>query len=392
MKKGFLLKVSLLSVSLLVASAPAINANIPTMAKAFEDVPLSMVEMLSTIPSMFLMISVLTSSFIARRFGYKQTILLGLIIVSICGILPVFISNFYIVLASRAMFGFGIGLFNSLLVSMISYFYDGDEKSSLFGIQSACEGLGGMAITFTAGQLLKINWQAPFYAYLIAIPVVFFFVTFVPKVSTEKMLEKTGMSKQKERGPTKGIFTSMIGYIALIFVVAILYMTMGIKVASLMTSAGYASASDASTVIMLLSLGSMIAGFTFGKIIKVLKEYTLPIAFIILASAMCLIGLSNTTTMTVIAGFLVGFGFRMVLPYLINKINTSNIPNTSLATSLLLVGYNLGVFITPYGSMILQSFVGDNNLRGLFYVDAIGFIILAIGALVFTFYTRKKVA
>ena len=51
-----MLKIALLSVSLLVASAPAINANIPAMAKAFPNVPLSTVELLTTISSMFLMI------------------------------------------------------------------------------------------------------------------------------------------------------------------------------------------------------------------------------------------------------------------------------------------------------------------------------------------------
>lgn len=67
MKKGKLLKISLLSASLLVASAPAINANIPAMAAAFSDIPLPMIEMLTTISSMFLMVSVLTSSFIAKK-------------------------------------------------------------------------------------------------------------------------------------------------------------------------------------------------------------------------------------------------------------------------------------------------------------------------------------
>ena len=62
------------------------------------------------------------------------------------------------------MLGFGVGLFNSLLVSMINYFYDAKERSSMYGLQSAFEGAGGIAITFIAGQLLKINWQAPFIA------------------------------------------------------------------------------------------------------------------------------------------------------------------------------------------------------------------------------------
>ena len=64
-----ILRFALLSASLLVGSAAAINANIPAMAQHFDQVPLSMVEMLTTVPSLFLMISVLTSSLIAKRVG-----------------------------------------------------------------------------------------------------------------------------------------------------------------------------------------------------------------------------------------------------------------------------------------------------------------------------------
>lgn len=75
MKKK-LLKVSILSASLLVASGPAINANIPQIAAAFPDIPLATIELLSTIPSLFLMLSVLMSSFIANKLRIKRTIMI----------------------------------------------------------------------------------------------------------------------------------------------------------------------------------------------------------------------------------------------------------------------------------------------------------------------------
>lgn len=389
MKKGFILKISLLSASLIVASAPAINANIPSMAKAFSNIPLSMVEMLTTISSLFLMISVLISGAIAKRLGYKQTVVLGLLIVIVAGTIPAFIDNFYIVLISRAALGFGIGLFNSLLVSLIDYFYEGEEKTSLFGFQSACEGIGGMLITFIAGQLLRLNWQAPFYAYFIAVPVVILFAKFVPKVETKDILEKHHINN-KQTDINKDSFLPVVGYVGFIFVVAILYMTMGIKVSSLIASESIGSASDGSTVIMLLSFGSMLGGFAFGKLFKFLKEYIFIIGLILLSFAMVLIGMSTHIIFTILGGFIVGFGFRMIMPYLINKINTSNLKNKNLATSLLLVGFNLGSFLSPYGSLILQKLTWIDNLRGLFYVDALCFLILAILSLFIVLILKKK--
>lgn len=372
-----ILKIALLSVSMLVAVAPASNANIPAMKEAFPQIPLSMVEMITTIPSLFLMISVLTSGFIAKKMGYKQTIMLGLGIVAISGIIPVFIGNFYLVLFSRAALGFGIGLFNSLLIGLISYFFDGNERTTLIGYHEALGGLGGMLITYIAGQLMHVNWQAPFISYAIAIPVFFIFWKVIPKVKTEDILHKNTKQVVVNDGK-EGNFSIVFVFMILIVIGATLNMTMGIKVSSLIFEQGYGSASDASTVIMLLSLGVMISGFLFGKMYKLFKNYIMSVGFTITALAMFIIGISNTSWMTVLGGFLVGFGFRVMMPCLTNIVNSSHLKNPTLATSLLLVAYNLGSAFAPYGSMIILKFSWTSDLRGIFYVDGIGFICLAV--------------
>lgn len=372
-----ILKITLLSVSMLVAIAPAINANIPVMAEAFADIPLSLVEMITTIPSLFLMISVLTSSFIAKRMGYKQTILFGLIIVAISGIVPVFIGNFYIVLISRAFLGFGIGLFNSLLIGLISYFFDGEERTTLIGYHEALGGLGGMLITFIAGKLISVSWQAPFIAYVIAFPVILLFWKFIPKVKTAEIINKSVVKNiNKDEKKQKGYF--VFAFMIMIIIGAVLNMTMGIKVSSLIVEQGYGQASDGSLVIMLLSFGSMISGFLFGKMYKLLKDFILPAGFIVVALAMFIIGISNSSLFTVLGGFLVGFGFRVMMPYLTNIVNNANLKNPALATSLLIVAYNFGSAFAPYGSILIQKLAWTGDLRGVFYVDGLGFVTLAI--------------
>lgn len=391
MKKEQVLKYSLLSASLLVGSAPAINANIPAMASAFDTIPLAMIEMLTTVPSLFLMISVLISSFIAKKIGYKQTASLGLLIVAVSGILPVFVSNFYLILISRAMLGFGIGLFNSLTVALVNSFYQGKDRAKMYGLQSAFEGAGGIFITFIAGQLLKIGWQAPFLAYAIAIPVCIVFIKFIPKVATANDISVDKNVIVKENGFKKDNIM-LISFIALLFVAASLYMTMGIKVSTLITTAGYGNASDASLVIILLSLGAITAGTLFSKIIKIFKQLTPIIGLLILALAMFLIGISNSMIITFAGGFLTGFGFKIFMPYLINRINNSQIKNTPLATSLLLVGFNLGAFISPYSSIFMQNIALSDSLNSLFMVLSGGFICLAVIMLVLNnIFTNKEV-
>jgi MFS family permease len=375
------LKYSLLSASLLVGSAAAINANIPAMAEHFNTIPLSTVEMITTIPSLFLMISILTSSMIAKKIGFKRTIVIGIGIVMIAGLIPLVIDNFTVILISRGALGFGVGLFNSLLVSMINHFYTGESLSNMYGLQSAFESAGGIFIMFIAGQLLRINWQIPFLAYLIAIPVFLIYLRNVPTVSTEEIMNNR-TTKQSDNDTNDGSFLPVIGYVLLIFMAAILYMIMGIKVASLVTSQGYGSASDASLVLILLSLGGIVAGVFFGRLIKFLKGYITSIGLLILALAMVLLAFSNHIIITLIGGFFAGFGFKLFMPSIINKVNTSKIRNKSLATSLLLVGFNLGAFVSPYGSVLIQNMINSDSLISLFRTNAIIFILLAILALV----------
>lgn len=379
MKKN-LIKISLLSVSMLVATAPAINANIPAMKEAFSSVPLALVEMITTIPSLFLMISVLTSSLIAKKIGYKQTILLGLIIVSLSGILPAFVNNFYLVLLSRACLGFGIGLFNSLLITLISYFYDGQERTNLIGYHEAIGGLGGMMITYIAGRLMHINWQMPFLSYSIAIPVFFLFLKNIPNVPTDQII-KPSININKNTNANQN-YSTVILFMILIVIGATLNMTMGIKVSSLIVEEGLGQTSDASNVILFLSFGAMISGFLFGKVYNKIHNFILPVGFSIVALAMFIIGYANSLQLIILAGFLVGFGFRVMMPCLTNIINNSNLQNKALSTSLLLVAYNLGSAFAPYGSLIIQKLSWTNNLRGIFYIDCIGFLFLALITLI----------
>lgn len=185
-KNKTMLKLSILLVSVITASAPAINANIPVLAQAFPQVPLTQVELLTTIPSFFLMLALLISNWVARHIGIKQTVLLGVVLTTIAGLSPLAINNFWLLMASRAAFGFGVGLFNSLLVVIISHFFEGQERSQTIGFQSTFEGLGGVLVTFIAGQLVQINWHMSFWAYIITVPALILFAIFVPKMAPEK--------------------------------------------------------------------------------------------------------------------------------------------------------------------------------------------------------------
>ncbi|MEI5993109.1 MFS transporter [Candidatus Enterococcus mansonii] len=388
-------KISILSVSLVVVSGGAIGANIPAMAETFPNVPLSLVEMLTTIPALFIIPAVLISTKIAKYLGYKTTVLLGLSIVLISGIVPAVSTNFILILISRACFGFGVGLFNSLLVSLIRYFYQGNERATTIGFQSAFEGIGGMSLTFVVGQLLKISWQTSFWVYLFVLPIILFVVLFVPSVSEkdiqlvhgERMTKGTPKENKQKEGSMSWLAFS--GYIVLLIIVVCMYMSITVKGTLLMTTLGYGNATDGSNIMALIGVGAMTAGFSFGYVFKITQRWTMPLVFLVMSGAMVLIGISTSVFLTGVGAVACGFSFRLFIPYLFSQINNGASSQASFRTSLLLVGFNIGSAFSPYGIALIDSVSVFDTVRGTFFSEAIILLFLSLLTTVITLRQKK---
>ncbi|MGX7244680.1 MFS transporter [Enterococcus quebecensis] len=396
MNQQVMKKISILTVSLVVVSGGAIGANIPAMIKTFPNVPLSLVEMLTTIPALFIIPAVLVSTKIAKYLGYNRTILIGLGMVLVSGIIPAVTTNFVVIFISRACFGFGVGLFNSLLVSLISYFYQGSERAATIGFQSAFEGIGGMTLTFMVGQLLKISWQTSFWVYLFVLPIIILFMLFVPNVSEEdirqaQMTKETKLQTEKSDGKQESMnLFAFSGYIMLLIIVVCIYMTITVKGTLLMNTLGYGNATDGSNIMALIGVGAMLAGFSFGHVYRWTKKWTMPVVFVVMSGAMALIGFSNSVLVTGIGAMLCGFSFRTFIPYLFNQINNGSTHKGAFRTSLLLVGFNIGSAFSPYGIALIDSLSVFDTVRGTFFSEALILAALAVITVMILYAQNKR--
>lgn len=94
MNKKMILKIAILSCCLVTASQNAIAGNIPAIADSFKNVALSTIELMTTIPSLFVMLAILLNGFLAKRMNHKTSLLIGLLICGIGGIIPYFIKKY----------------------------------------------------------------------------------------------------------------------------------------------------------------------------------------------------------------------------------------------------------------------------------------------------------
>ncbi|PQF05378.1 MFS transporter [Enterococcus faecium] len=373
-----MMKFSLLSVSLILTSAGAVTSAIPSMSATYATRSLSAVELLTTAPSFMVTIFVLFSSFIARRIGQKQTVIIGLVIASICGVLSLFSQSYSIVLASRAGSGIGFGLINSLAVSMIAAFYHGDERASMIGFQSAFQGFGAALMTFVAGQLVQFGWQYTFLVYAISLPILILFVLFVPRPeTTEIQVQGTASARQVIKTNPKMISISYGIFLLLIIVV---YNAVSIKLATVLTTYSLGDETNAANILTIMQLASMAAGVCFGWLQAKAHRYMLTLSLLLMGIGFVLIASAMNLYVIGFGAILTGISFSLFIPYLFNQVSIQAPKHTeSFNTSILLVGANLGTFIAPYGLLFL-SFVSLGSKTLAVFVN--GSTLLLISALV----------
>lgn len=244
-------KISLLSISLLLMLAPVIAPAIPLMGEAFTGQSKSSVELLLTVPNFGIIAALFMSPLAIKGIGKKATILLGMSLALISGVVPIFFSNYYLILLLRFMFGFGIGLFNSLAVSLLAEFYEGEELATMMGLQSMVGALGSAILSFAVGYFILSGWQATFSIYFIIVPVMILFMLFVPIQREEKVQVQEeiidGQSKQT-------LNAGVLSIAALIFFLFTFYMVIPIKMPEFVLTKGIGTMSSISIVTGLSTL------------------------------------------------------------------------------------------------------------------------------------------
>ena len=135
-------KITLLSLSLMLISTFTVSTVLPAMLGFYQGYGQEQVELLISIPSLAITVMILMNTWLARYINESVMITTDLVLLTVNGVVPVFFQNYPVVLISRGLFGFGIGLINARAITMISERYEGNEKKCSAWIPWVCGGAG----------------------------------------------------------------------------------------------------------------------------------------------------------------------------------------------------------------------------------------------------------
>ena len=94
------------------------------------------------------MLMLLFNRVIEKYLTERQMIVSGLLIFSLCGLLPLLNQSYWLMFVSRLVFGMGIGLLNAKAISIVSERYKGQERVRLLGLRGPAEVVGTSLLTF----------------------------------------------------------------------------------------------------------------------------------------------------------------------------------------------------------------------------------------------------
>ncbi|BBD23265.1 MFS transporter [Streptococcus constellatus] len=381
--KRFMEKASILALSLVLTTAFSISSSLPAMFQYYKNYSSSQVELLVSLPSIGIMSLLMFNSVLERFVSERFMIILGLILYSICGLIPFFNQSYNLVFASRFVFGLGLGMMNPRAIAIISERFQGRERVQMLGYRGSAEVVGMALLTLAVGQLLHFGWTTTFLVYTVGFIVLALYLMFVPyeKNESDKHKHLKSVRKMTRKQINLSIF---LAFIAGMIVCANVAITL--RIPSLVLQAEIGNAETASWILSCMQLVGILAGVSFASLVSVLKNRLLTITGIVFGLSQVMIGFSSQIWLLSLSALLAGFAYSVSLTAVFHIVS-EKIPThlVNRATAIVVLGCSSGASVSTF----VLSLIGIISSAPIFIFSVLGVFMMATSTLA-AFVTHKQ--
>ncbi len=371
-------KGAILSLSLLLTSTYSVSTVIPSMVDYYRGYDRSQIEQLISVTSIAIMVIILLNPWISKVIRERVSIAAGLVMLAAGGIAPVFVQSYGAVFAGRLVLGAGIGLVNVYAIDIINSRYDGDERSALLGYRGSSEIVGNTALTLVVGLILGagMDWNYCFLIYLAAVPVLIFYLLFVPGSGAAKYKEeKKDVSPDRDgiRKIAKDLLIN--GCYGALFIGINTCTTM--RIPSLVLEKGIGTEVQASLITSLMMAAGIAAGIIFGSLSRILRGRLQKVGLLVFGAGMAVMAAAGNLWLMGFGAVVTGLAFNALIVTVFDRIPKKFPPEaTTLATTCTLVGCNLGSGFSPYVLKLIDQING--RMYTSFVVCAAAVVVIGI--------------
>lgn len=311
------------------------------------------IQMLTSLPSLLIIPFVLLAGKLAEKRDFIRLLRVGLWLFAASGVLYLFSSKMWQLMAVSALLGIGAGLIIPLSTGLISRYFTGEYRVKQFGYSSAITNMTLVVATAVTGYLAEVHWRLPFVVYLL--PLISLVLSAYLKKNTVSVTVKqaSAVIPSMQSAPViSGKYGIHIRHLIqlMLFYGVVTYVVLAVTFnLPFLMEAHHFSSGNSGLMISLFFLAIMAPGVMLDNIVKLLGNKTKLYSLLAVAVGLLLIWISPTEWLIVPGCILVGLGYGIIQPLIYDKTVDTAIPQkTTLALAFVMVMNYLAILLSPF--------------------------------------------
>lgn len=354
-KDKFKLSMSLISIMgiyLFSGLGNFMSSVISVFAEHWSEVDITSIRLVSTIPALVSMVVMLLVVGIVGKVRFRTISIVSLVLTVIGGVGPlVFAPSWTMVLVYRVILGIGVGGLgcrSALLMKSVPTEY----RAKYIGIAQAASSLFGVIAGPVTGMLGELGWNMPFLVNglaIIGLALVVFFLH-EPDAEPDEPVQTVQKETAKAKMPGKVYFFILFHMV----LIAVKYPLLT-GMATLFSTYNIGAPVMVGTVLSSYTLGCMASAF-IEPVRKLFGRFTVAVGYGLSLFGLVII-LVHPTLFTCFAGCIIsGAGFQWSFSMLqVYNAGICTGETMGRASTLLLVGQQIGVFVSNYVIVLFHS-------------------------------------
>ncbi len=307
-------RIGVVSMATLAMSGGIAGSAIAAIAKSFPNTPISTIQLLTTLPGLGSLLITLIAGRMAMNISKKKLVLLGVALVTLGGVIPAFWNGSIIgLLACSLVLGMGVGFISTINPMLLTEYFEGEDRSSMMGINNGMTSLGTTILTAAGGFLGAKNWHNLYWVYVFGL-VVFLLVLFLlPNDKPVAANTKTG-EKESTWQILKSLNSNIIWIYLAVFILGVAYTAYMANLSIIISAKNLGGTAVTGMISAVGNFVGIFAGLGFKYVRKVTKPNTLAAGFMFLLITLALTYFSSNVIVLGIASAFAAITMVTVMP------------------------------------------------------------------------------
>ncbi len=311
------------------------------------------IQMLTSLPSLLIIPFVLLAGKLAEKRDFIRLLRVGLWLFAASGVLYLFSSRMWQLMAVSALLGIGVGLIIPLSTGLISRYFTGEYRVRQFGYSSAITNMTLVVATAVTGYLAEVHWRLPFAVYLLPLISLVLSAYLKKDAASVTIKQAAAIIPPIQSTPViSGKYGIHIRHLVqlMLFYGLVTYVVLAVTFnLPFLMEAHHFSSGNSGLMISLFFLAIMAPGFMLDSLVKLLGNKTKLYSLLAIAIGLLLIWISPTEWLIVPGCILVGLGYGIIQPLIYDKTVDTAIPQkTTLALAFVMVMNYLAILLSPF--------------------------------------------